>query len=265
MPDWAKAPKEARIIRLAELARGARTTSQHDPLDIYDRWEISKDDTQARPIADALARTWSGWRVDQQLCLLHTVEMIADAELAKRVWNAKDPAGLAAQSLEIAKLATNAASLAERLGERLLHPWQDERECIGTLISDLVAFASSVMALTVDAQPQMAIGLARRQLVEFRRITPKHRGRASWQLLADLVWLAGGKRGHQDERTIRRYLEKTRPTNPVSRHWERHWDLLRRAARISRPPANYARPRFEKALIKDLPTVFEKKRKTATP
>jgi hypothetical protein len=221
-------------------------SSPPDPTDIFGRWFIGENDAQAREIERRLSRTWRDWTLEQRLLLLWTAEAIARAQRAKASWNPKAERGPLRDALPVLKLALDAARLAEKITTAFPPPWAGARAPIGSFVAGLAEFIEATIDTTTTAQPGYRVAMAGHAVQMLRKQTPKYSGRVSWDLLADLAWLAGGGNGERlNESTIRRYGDYRSGRNAVAAHWTRHWALMIRVLRLA--PAR-PRHRYDEAL-----------------
>jgi hypothetical protein len=140
---------------------------------------------------------------------LMAVEAISRAEHAKRTWNPKDPRtrkfyeALAADALAAARLAV-------ALDRRMAWDPIQAPSPLRDLVDRLVCFVFETIRASWESETARLVSLAGSMLAHFFERHSKVP--LSNQLIAELVWLAGGKSTRQelDEATIRRYREAGR-------------------------------------------------------
>lgn len=206
-----------------------RPQSHQDPTDILRRWRLPVDDLNARAIADRLGVLWQSWTFQQRLILLTAAENVATAEAALHDWMQ------GAEQKRRYKLLAHQCKTAMRLAEDITRlfppPWKEAHEPVRQLIASLVDFAGTGLEESAVLDHNIAGRLARSALHDLRRKTPRGGARASWALVGELAWLAGGKRKRQpcDESTIRRYARtpNRRILPPGADSWRRVWNALK--------------------------------------
>jgi hypothetical protein len=197
-------------------------------VDLFSRWAFQRDDPDARVVSRRLEKVWAHWKPDEREILLLTAESVARAEEAKLAWN---PKLSRRQYLRLSRTSSDAARLANRISVLFPPPWEGSRGPIGDLVRGLRDYAERVLRATIASDNDIAFWTAHYSIRELRRRTRRASGKVSWELLADLVWLASGKEIQRpNEITIRRYLSRRRgsPTtkSPAAPHWRRNWHLF---------------------------------------
>jgi hypothetical protein len=236
------------LMSLAELTSlSAETKRSPNDLDIFLRWEIPKDDLEARRVDKALKKIWVNWSRAQRERLLKTAEGIGRAERAKQLWN---PKASRSQYLRLAKSGTDAARLVKELAVIVPPPWNRDSRPVGQLVTSLLAYVNDVLDVTLVAEKNLAGWVAREQVRDLLRETPKISGRPTWVLLRDLVWLATRMEIEPSVSTIRSYRRHSgtsRTQTPAFSHMKRNWPLINEV--FGGPPGERKGPgRFPKPL-----------------
>ena len=100
---------------------------------------------------------------------------------------------------------------------------------MGQLVASLLTYVNDVVDVTLFAEKNTAGWVAREQVLDLLRETPKHSGRFKWGLLRDLVWLATSKEIKPTVTTVRSYQRHTgtsRIQTPAFPHMKRNWLLI---------------------------------------
>ena len=202
-----------------------------DQLDVFHRWRLGRNDPDARVTAQHLAKTWARWPTEKRELLLRVAEWIAKVEKAKAAWNPKTQREAYKR---VARAAVAAARLAEELCAMFPPPWKGDRACIGVTVAELASFMKAGHRATSVPNRYVA-ALVTADLIDEHRGSLT--GRAHWELLRDLAWLASGKRLLVSERTIRRYLERRHSRSLAAREWAAAWPLVRRIAPLASGPS----------------------------
>ena len=205
-------------LRAAGLLR-----EPEEPLDIFERWSLERNDFDAKAVAKRLDTAWRGWSPRQKQLLLRAAERIADAERAKEDWN---PKATHSAQIKLEKMALQAVHLAEELIGAFPPPWEGSRKAIGELVACLAAFAGGVIDASYPWSEKLLVRIASGVL----RVLKADSRQMHWELLRDLAWLASARRRSPSERTVRRYLK--RPPHfkiPGRAHLqERDWEMIRK-------------------------------------
>jgi len=184
-------------------------------------WGIREDDLDSKAVRKRLNKRRLSR--DDQYWLFVTAEALARAERAKVAHNPKADD----RYHELSKLAAFAARLMTEIDRLFPPPWIRDRARIAALVASLGAFVEGSFNATMMADVHLAKTNARAILQTMKNRRPNQS--YNWELLADLTWLASGKRSRPDERTIRRYLDQTPSRSPTRAYWRRNWSLLQKA------------------------------------
>jgi hypothetical protein len=223
--------------RYAELLRqvAVRVPDEAFSADIFERWILAGDDLDAQAAKNKLQKLQPYWTEEQQFQLLRTAEAIAREIKARAAWERDREQR--ERYKNVARRCVTAARLARNLLRVFPPPWHGDRAVVGQLITSLLDLAVSGVQETALLDHGLAFALAHQAVVNLADVhkkTPKHL-RPSSALIAELAWLAGGKRYRiRDEHTIRRYRHARKSVMPPgAASWRNGWNLLILSMRLA--------------------------------
>ena len=168
-------------------------------------WGVPRDDPEVNAIRVRLSKVWRRLSDLDRGWLLGAASAIAEAEAAKAAWN---PKADAARHRKLRRLASHAAELMKEIRLVFPPPWVGKDRA---LLVKLLGLAEGTFRATMPVEKQEAV-LVAGEIARRAKRRLARTGYAHFELLADLAWLASGRRYPITEHAVRRYLEVPLPS-----------------------------------------------------
>jgi hypothetical protein len=169
-------------------------------------WGVSSGHLNVRPIVERLSKVWKKWEPTTRAVLLVTADAIAAAERARSV--SPSPTQRS-KTIQLSRSIVGAAKLSKELRAMFPPPWDGERAWLGHLYLHLSEYIRGAIRGVVDADRASPVFIAKAHVELLISETSAQGTRSHWELLALLVWLAGGMKGNpRSESTMRRWVRE---------------------------------------------------------